>query len=165
MSSQADFCVLYIDAAIPKGTKRTPLGPHLTLSAFFGPAVIPAWAPVTLHRHLQLKHSYHCKHHAKTGGCTCRRLRWSGSSCGSRDPTTTLSDAVLPLHGWGSCPTHQTRTSSEEDTSAVVVRSSGLLVQVSSLVCPRARTRLTVQKSTGPRGRPTSQIAPFFCGC
>jgi hypothetical protein len=38
----------------------------------------------------------------------------------------------------GSCPTHQTRTSSEEDTSAVVVRLSGLLVQVSSPVRPHA---------------------------
>jgi hypothetical protein len=65
-----------------------------------------------------------------------------------------------PLHGWGSCPAHQPQVPpTDADTSAPAVRSSGLLVQVASPARPRARTRLTARKSTGPRGRPVGQIA------
>jgi hypothetical protein len=63
----------------------------------------------------------------------------------------------------GTCPARQPRVPpTDADTSAPVVRSSGLLVQVASPACPRARTRLTARKSTGPRGRPVSQIASTF---
>ena len=65
-----------------------------------------------------------------------------------------------PLHGWGSCPARQPRAPpTDADTAAPAVRSSGLLVQVTSPARPRARTRLTARKSTGPRGRPVGQIA------
>jgi hypothetical protein len=60
-----------------------------------------------------------------------------------------------PLHGWGPCPARQPRAPlTDADTAAPTVRSSGLLVQVASPTRPRARTRLTARKSTGPRGRP-----------
>jgi hypothetical protein len=65
-----------------------------------------------------------------------------------------------PLHGWGSCPARQPRAPpTDADTAAPAVRSSGLLVQVTSPARPRARTRLTARKSIGPRGRPVGQIA------
>jgi len=65
-----------------------------------------------------------------------------------------------PLHGWGPCPARQPRAPpTDADTAAPAVRSSGLLVQVTSPARPRARTRLTARKSTGPRGRPVGQIA------
>jgi hypothetical protein len=65
-----------------------------------------------------------------------------------------------PLHGWGSCPVRQPwAPPTDADTTAPAVQSSGLLVQVASPARPRARTRLTARKSTGPRGRPVGQIA------
>ncbi|PWZ08777.1 hypothetical protein Zm00014a_002205 [Zea mays] len=65
-----------------------------------------------------------------------------------------------PLHGWGPCPARQPRAPpTDADTAAPVVRSSGLLVQVTSPARPRARTRLTARKSTGPRGRLVGHIA------
>ncbi|PWZ12225.1 hypothetical protein Zm00014a_011075 [Zea mays] len=65
-----------------------------------------------------------------------------------------------PLHGWGPCPARQPWVPPPEaNISAPAVRSSGLLVQVASPARPRARTRLTARKSTGPRGRPVGQIA------
>jgi hypothetical protein len=65
-----------------------------------------------------------------------------------------------PLHGWGPCPARQPRAPpADADTATPAVRSSGLLVQVTSPARPRARTRLTARKSTGPRGRPVGQIA------
>jgi hypothetical protein len=65
-----------------------------------------------------------------------------------------------PLHGWGPCPARQPRAPpTDADTSAPTIRSSGLLIQVTSPTRPRARTRLTARKSTSPRGRPVGQIA------
>jgi hypothetical protein len=65
-----------------------------------------------------------------------------------------------PLHGWGPCPARQPRAPpTDADPAAPAVRSSGLLVQVASPARPRAQTRLTARKSTGPGGRPAGQIA------
>jgi hypothetical protein len=90
-------------------------------------------------------------------------ITFTGAGCKAvarvRDPQPLRPIRYCPLYGWGSCSARQPRASPDEDTSAATVRSSELLVQVSSPAHPRAWTRLTKSKSTGSRGRPTGQIA------
>jgi hypothetical protein len=158
--SHVIFYVLRIDtvAAMPRSAARRTPGPHLTLSESAGQVVILALVLATLQHLPQQPPAPRQDRWVCPPSPSLERVAERLCEFETQEPLCPMQ--YCPLHGWGPCPARQPRAPpTDADTSAPAVRSSGLLVQAASPARPRARTRLTARKSTGPCGRPVGQIA------